>query len=243
MGETMAVLVPLLVVIGMCAYGIYSYYCRMSNMKKEREEWDNIDFDSISYSDLLDLRKKIEREFEEKKSNTNRFNKLSPTELYNKERLKDFKLLHIQAVINSRFSDVITTREELRNRAHSLATDSEKNRIVALEKELESARRGYALSYGSGPQYLEKTHSSVLNGVVGSKICGPITGGLAYAVTESKNEAIRKSNLEKRAHNAVLDDRFNEVKRIEKRLDEEYIDVIKKHDSSVHIEIFEHVYI
>ena len=188
--------------------------------------------------ELIFTANELKQNWEKYKAKSSKILSTAPRLYYQEESLKDARLSLVKGCIETKYQDVITTRDKLLEKAHSLASSSEEKEILALEKEMKAKGRSFASAYGGGYQYLENTHSSVLRGVVADKVAGLIAGGLVYATTEAKNEQIRADNISRRVHNAVLDDSYDELKRLQKQLEDYCISVVKGHNPDATIYLF-----
>ena len=152
------------------------------------------------------------------------------------------KIKQIRATIKERFPEVITDSAGLKKKAHSVATTAEKNKMRTMESKLDSSYKTLRASGITGGQLLENTHSSVLRGAAASTLAGPLAGGLTYAATEAKNKEIQKSNIEKRAQNAVYDSVTNEIKGNQDQLNALYTEIIRNHDKNTKIHVYKMQY-
>lgn len=222
-------------------FGLYLLSLQDGVNQALKEKADKYTLETLEKKNLEELiftANELKQKWEEYKAKSSKIISTAPSIYYQEERLKDARLSLVKECIETKYQDVITTRDKLLEKAHSLASSSEEKEILALEKEMKAKGRSFASAYGGGYQYLENTHSSVLRGVVGSKVGGPIVGGLAYATTEAKNKQIMADNISRRAHNAVLNDSYDELKTAQKRLEDYCISVVKRHNPDATIYLF-----
>lgn len=86
-----------------------------------------------------------------------------------------------------------------------------------LYEERAEVLRQYALESLTGFQLYEKKESATINGVVGSKLGGPVLGAAAYASSSLRNNAVDAYNEGVRKNNIATDIK---VKGLKARLDE-----------------------
>ena len=93
----------------------------------------------------------------------------------------------------------------------------------------------YALESLTGYQLYEKKESATLNGVVGSKLGGPVLGAAAYASSSLKNNAVDSYNEGVRKNNIATDVKVGGLKarldEIDKKISEMEEEILRKENA------------
>lgn len=155
-----------------------------------------------------------------------------------KRKMAGEKANVVRREISNRFPNAITNMEKAKEKAYSVATSDQKDQMRVLEDKLQRQYRVMGASGIVGGQMLEKTHSSVLNGVAASKIGGPVAAGVVYTATEARNEAVTFSNISKKAQNETWDNMAEGAKKTKLQLQALYYDIISEHDPNAIIHIY-----
>ena len=104
--------------------------------------------------------------------------------------------------------------------------------LSKLYEERADVLRQYALESLTGYQLYEKKESATLNGVVGSKLGGPVLGAAAYATSSLKNNAVDAYNEGVRKNNISTDIKVEELKarldEIDKKVSEMEEEILRK---------------
>ena len=72
-----------------------------------------------------------------------------------------------------------------------------------------------------------------------SKVAGHVAGGIAYSITEERNQKVMSENISKRAENDVWSEITDDSMRIVKQLDGIYEEIIKYSNPSALVHIYD----
>ena len=104
--------------------------------------------------------------------------------------------------------------------------------LSKLYEERAEVLRQYALESLTGYQLYEKKESATLNGVVGSKLGGPVLGAAAYATSSLKNNAVDAYNEGVRNNNIATDIKVEGLKarldELDKKINEMEEEILRK---------------
>ena len=192
---------------------------------------------TMSFDQLIAVNEELEDEWREWDSKGGNIG--SRDKALKKRRAAEYRIKNLRSAIRDRFPHAITSRAWAKQKAHLVANREQTQRMVELEKKLDYNKKMLNDLGIAGGQLLEKTQSSILNGVAASKAAGPVAGGIAYSVTEARNQKVMSENISKRAENDVWSEITGDSVRIIRQLDDIYEEIIKDSNPSALVHIYD----
>lgn len=192
---------------------------------------------TMSFEQLIAANEELEDEWRE--WNSKWASSRSGEKELRKRKAAEIRIKTIRSTIRDRFPHAITSRAWAKQKAHLVANREQAQRMVELEKKLDYNRKMLSDLGIQGGQLLGKTQSSILNGVAASKVAGPVAGGIAYSITEERNQKVMSENISKRAENDVWSETTDDSMRIVKQLDGIYEEIIKDSNPSALVHIYD----